>query len=144
MVLPCLKSDIQRHLMSNNGTMSEDVLQSWYIIIIYTKVNKEIILNRDLCGVFRELKAKKTYNYWSVEENKWKMVFRSTTDDGESRWSAEHLDGILFYTSTNFCWCREPLICRTLMFGTLIFVRLICRYADPNDFLFGTFLCFFS
>jgi hypothetical protein len=39
------------------------------------------------------------------------------------------LDGILFYTSTNFCWCRELLICRTLMFGTLIFVRLICRYA---------------
>jgi hypothetical protein len=27
LVLPCLKSDIQRQLMSNNGTMSEDVLQ---------------------------------------------------------------------------------------------------------------------
>jgi hypothetical protein len=39
------------------------------------------------------------------------------------------VDGILFYTSTNFCWSREPLICRMLMFGTLIFVRLICRYA---------------
>jgi hypothetical protein len=25
--------------------------------------SKEIILNRDLCGVFWELKAKKTYNY---------------------------------------------------------------------------------
>ncbi len=108
--------------------------KSWYIIIIYTKVNKEIILNRDLCGVFRELKAKKTYNYWSVEENKWKMVFRSTTDDGESRWSAEHLEGILFYTSTNFCWCREPLICRTLLFGTLIFVR---SYNNCTSCLYG-------
>ncbi len=70
MVLPCLKSDIQRHLMSNNGTMSEEILQKLYIIIIYTKISKEIILNRDLCGVFLELKAKKTYNYWSVEQNK--------------------------------------------------------------------------
>ncbi len=64
--------------------------KSWNIIIIYTKISKEIILNRDLCGVFLELEAKKTYNYWSMEQNKWKMVFRSTTVDVESRWSAEH------------------------------------------------------
>ncbi len=59
--------------------------KSLYIIIIYTKISKEIILNRYLCGVFLELKAKKTYNYWSVEQNKSKIVFRSTTVDVESR-----------------------------------------------------------
>ncbi len=64
--------------------------KSWDIIIMYTKVIKEIILNRDLCVVFLELKAKKTYNYWSVEQKKWKIVFRSTIVDVESRWSAEH------------------------------------------------------
>ncbi len=26
--------------------------KSWYIIIKYTKISKEIILNRDLCGLF--------------------------------------------------------------------------------------------
>ncbi len=62
----------------------------WYIIIIYAKFSKEIILNRDLCGVFLELQAKKTYNYWSMEQNKWNMVFRSTMVDVDSRWSAEH------------------------------------------------------
>ncbi len=50
--------------------MSEDVLQKLIYNHIYTKISKEIILNRDLCGVFLELKAKKTYNYWSVEQNK--------------------------------------------------------------------------
>ncbi len=64
--------------------------KSWYVIIMYTKISKEIILNRDLCDVFLELKAKKTYTYWSMKQNKWKMVFRSTIVDVESRWSAEH------------------------------------------------------
>ncbi len=63
---------------------------SWYIIIIYAKFSKEIILNRDLCGVFLELQAKKTFNYWSMEQNKLNLVFRSTMVDVESRWSAEH------------------------------------------------------
>jgi hypothetical protein len=53
-------------------------------------MSKEIFLNRDLCGVFLELKAKKAFNYLSMEQNKWKIVFRSTTVDVESRWSAEH------------------------------------------------------
>ncbi len=82
LVLPCLKSDIQRPLLPNNGTKSEGN--------IFTKISKEIILNRDLCGVFLELKAKTTYNYWSMEQNKRKMVFRSTMVDVESCWSAEH------------------------------------------------------
>jgi hypothetical protein len=51
---------------------------------MYTKISKEIILNRELCGVFLELKAKKTYNYGSMEQNKLKMVFRSTIVDVES------------------------------------------------------------
>jgi hypothetical protein len=43
--------------------MREDVLQKLiYNYYVYQK-SKEIILNRDLCGVFLELKAKKTYNY---------------------------------------------------------------------------------
>ena len=50
--------------------MSEDVIQKLIYNIIYTKISKKIILNRDLCGVFLELKEKKTYNYWSVEQNK--------------------------------------------------------------------------
>jgi hypothetical protein len=51
--------------------MSEMSFKSWYLIIIYTKTSQEIIKNRDLCGVFLELKAKKTYYYWSMEQNKW-------------------------------------------------------------------------
>ncbi len=54
-----------------------------------TKIRKEIILNITLCGVLLKLQAKKSYNYWSIEQNKWKMVFRSTTVDVESCWSAE-------------------------------------------------------
>ncbi len=108
-------------LVWNNGSKSEDDLQSWYIIIIYTKISREFMLNRDLCGVFLDLQTKKTSNYWSMEQNKWKIIFRSPTVDIEMLICRAFVDGILFYTSTNFCWCREPLICRTL-FGTLIFV----------------------
>ncbi len=55
--------------------MSEDVLQKLiYNYYMYQNI-KEIILNRDLCGVFLELKAKKTYNYWSMEQNKWEIGF---------------------------------------------------------------------
>ncbi len=90
LVLPCLKIDIQRPLVQIMELWVKMSFKSWYIIILYSEISKEIILNRDLCGVFLELKAKKTYNYWSMEQNKWKMVFRSTTVDVESRWSAEH------------------------------------------------------
>ncbi len=78
------------YLVSNNGTKGEDDLQKLiYNYNIYQN-RKEIILNKDLCGVFLELQAKKTNNYWSMEQNKLKMVFRSTVVDVESRWSAEH------------------------------------------------------
>jgi hypothetical protein len=43
--------------------MSAEVLQKFIYNLLFTKISKEIILNRDLCGVFLELKAKKTYNY---------------------------------------------------------------------------------
>ncbi len=43
LVLPCLKSDIQRPLESNNGTISEMSFKSWNLIIIYTKISQEII-----------------------------------------------------------------------------------------------------
>jgi hypothetical protein len=45
--------------------MSEDVFKKLiYNYYIYrTKISNKIILNRDLWGVFLEIKAKKTYNY---------------------------------------------------------------------------------
>jgi hypothetical protein len=50
LVLPCLKSDIQRHLMSNNGTMSEDVLQkliyNHYIIGLWNRINEKWFLDQ--------------------------------------------------------------------------------------------------
>ncbi len=67
-LLTCLKSDNYRPLVSNNGTKIEGNLQK---------------LNRDLCGVFLELQ-----DCWSMEQNKWTMVFRSMVDV-ESCWSAE-------------------------------------------------------
>jgi hypothetical protein len=52
LVLPCLKRDIQRPLVSNNGTMSEDVLQKLIYNYYMYKNIKEIMLNRDLWCVF--------------------------------------------------------------------------------------------
>ncbi len=89
-LLTSLKSDILIPLVSIMKLRVKTTFKSWYIIIIYAKFSKKIILNRDLCGVFLELQAKKTYNYSSMEQNKWYMVFLSTMVDVESRWSAEH------------------------------------------------------
>ncbi len=84
------RQEYDRNMTGRQDDRQDDRQRILDEYMVNSKSSKEINLNRDLCGVFLELQAKTTDNYWFMEQNKWKMVFRLTVVDVESRWSAEH------------------------------------------------------
>ena len=91
MVLPCLKSDIQRPLVLLKELRVKMFFNSWYIIKIYTKSVGKLSLTETSVVCFWNYKQRRhqIIDLWNrINE---KLLFRSTTVDVESHWSAEHL-----------------------------------------------------